>query len=71
MARMEGRTRTGRGRSSSIGGLGITFRANVWHHPMVALDRASTFAIFMWLDGSDGDVELVPLAVPFQVAVPA
>jgi ureidoglycolate lyase len=53
------------------GGLGITFRADVWHHPMVALDRPSTFAIYMWLDGSDGDVELVPLAAPFQVAVPA
>jgi ureidoglycolate lyase len=51
------------------GGLGITFRADVWHHPMAALDRPSTFAIVMWLDGSEGDQELVTLAAPFRVAV--
>lgn len=51
------------------GGLGITFRADVWHHPMAALDHPSTFAIFMWLDGSEGDVELVTLAAPFQVGI--
>ncbi len=49
------------------GGRGITFRADVWHHPMTVLDRPSTFAIVMWLDGSAGDTELVTLAAPFRV----
>lgn len=48
---------------------GITFRADVWHHPMAALDRPSTFAIFMWLDGGDGDTELVTLTAPFRVGI--
>lgn len=51
------------------GGRGITFRADIWHHPMAALDRPSTFGIMMWLDGTTGDQELVTLASPFRVAV--
>ena len=51
------------------GGYGITFHADVWHHPMAALDRPSTFAIFMWLDGSENDTELVTLAEPFRVGI--
>ena len=51
------------------GRYGITFRADVWHHPMSALDRAATFAVFMWLDGDAGDLELVTLPTPFRVAV--
>jgi ureidoglycolate lyase len=49
------------------GGKGITFRADVWHHPMTVLDRASAFAVMMWLDGSEDDTELVTLATPFRV----
>lgn len=51
------------------GGRGITLRADVWHHPMAALDRASTFAIVMWLDGSEGDQELMTLAARFRVEI--
>lgn len=51
------------------GSQGITFRADVWHHPMAALDRPSTFAIIMWLDGGEGDQELVTLAAPFRVGL--
>jgi ureidoglycolate lyase len=51
------------------GGRGITFGADVWHHPMAALDRPSAFGIMMWLDGTSGDQELVTLAAPFRVAV--
>jgi ureidoglycolate lyase len=51
------------------GRYGITFRADVWHHPMAVLDRPSTFAIVMWLDGSEGDTELVMLAAPFRVGI--
>lgn len=49
---------------------GITYAKNVWHHPMVVLDRPGHFAIFMWLDGSTQDEEFVPLPVPFQVTWP-
>ena len=51
------------------GGQGITFRADVWHHPMAALDRPSTFAIVMWLDGGEGDQEVLRLSAPFRVGV--
>ena len=29
-------------------GIGITYRAGTWHHPMIALDNAASFAIMMW-----------------------
>ncbi len=50
-------------------GVGITYRANVWHHPMMALDRKASFAVVMWRDGSDGDEEFVDLAGPLRVEV--
>lgn len=43
------------------GGTGITYRANVWHHPMTVLAPA-TFAIVMWADGTEGDEEFVDVA---------
>ena len=48
-------------------GIGITYRADVWHHPMMALDRAASFAVVMWRDGSDGDEEFVDLAEPLRI----
>jgi ureidoglycolate lyase len=50
-------------------GVGITYRANVWHHPMMALDRKASFAVVMWRDGSEGDEEFVDLAQPLRVEV--
>lgn len=50
-------------------GTGITYRANVWHHPMMALDRAARFAVLMWRDGSADDEEFVDLAKPLRVDV--
>ncbi len=50
-------------------GVGITYRANVWHHPMMALDRKASFAVVMWRDGSANDEEFVDLAQPLQVDV--
>lgn len=50
-------------------GTGITYRADVWHHPMMALDRKASFAVVMWRDGTDGDEEFVDLAEPLQVDV--
>lgn len=49
-------------------GQGITFGANVWHHPLTVFDRPGTFAIYMWLDGTTGDEEFFSLPQP--VAIP-
>ena len=49
---------------------GITFRADVWHHPLCVLDRPARFAIFMWLEaGSGTDEEFTTLAQPFTVSI--
>ncbi|MCF3932650.1 ureidoglycolate lyase [Acuticoccus sp. M5D2P5] len=40
---------------------GITYRANVWHHPMTVLSAPARFAITMWLDGTTGDEEFVDI----------
>jgi ureidoglycolate lyase len=47
-------------------GIGITYRANAWHHPMLALDRPGQFAILMWMSGG-GDDEFVDLGKPLTV----
>lgn len=48
-------------------GQGVTFNANVWHHPLTVLDRPGTFAILMWLVGGAGDEEFVDLDEPIIV----
>lgn len=45
-------------------GQGVTYGANVWHHPMAALDGPARFAVLIWEDGSMGDEEFVDVA-PF------
>lgn len=40
---------------------GITYRADVWHHPLTVLDAPATFAVLMWRDGSAGDEEFVDI----------
>lgn len=45
----------------------ITYHANVWHHPMVALDRPAQFAIWMWRSGGNDDEEFVDLSQPVTV----
>jgi ureidoglycolate lyase len=42
-------------------GQGITYRADVWHHPLTVLDAPASFAVFMWRDGSAGDEEFVDI----------
>jgi ureidoglycolate lyase len=49
-------------------GQGVTFGANVWHHPMTILDRPATFAVFMWLVKGAGDEEFVTLATPVTIS---
>lgn len=51
-------------------GTGITYHANVWHHPMMALDRAAQFAVWMWRSGGDDDEEFVDLDRPVYVQSP-
>jgi ureidoglycolate lyase len=45
---------------------GVTYGADVWHHPFTVLDRPGRFAVFMWKDGSPADDEFVAVA-PFEV----
>lgn len=45
---------------------GVTYGANVWHHPSTVFDRIARFAIFMWKDGTSDDDEFVQVA-PFTV----
>lgn len=49
-------------------GTGITYRANVWHHPMMALGRRAQFAVWMWRNGGEDDEEFVDLSQGIQVA---
>ena len=48
-------------------GQGVTYGADVWHHPSTVFDRTARFAIFMWKDGGAEDDEFVQVA-PFTVA---
>jgi ureidoglycolate lyase len=49
-------------------GHGVTYGANVWHHPLTILDRPASFAVFMWRDGSSGDEEFFTLPAPVTIA---
>lgn len=51
-------------------GQGITYRMNVWHHPMTVIDAPAAFAVFMWLDGGKGDEEFVDVTEPLSVVLP-
>ena len=50
-------------------GQGITFAADVWHHPLTVFDRPGTFAIYMWLDGTNGDEEFFTLRTPVPIDI--
>lgn len=45
---------------------GVTYGADVWHHPFTVIDRPARVAVFMWKDGSPTDDEFVSVA-PFEV----
>lgn len=68
--RADGRPDAGQARAFLAGlGQGVTYHANVWHHPMTVLDRPARFAVFMWLADDDKDTELATLDRPFTVGV--
>ncbi|MFZ4405892.1 MAG: ureidoglycolate lyase [Paracraurococcus sp.] len=48
---------------------GVTYGANVWHHPFTVLDREARFVIFMWRDGTSSDEEFVEVP-EFSVEIP-
>lgn len=43
---------------------GITYAADVWHHPICALDGPASFAVVMWKDDSQSDEEWATLPEP-------
>lgn len=49
-------------------GQGINLARGAWHHPVIALGRPADLLMLAWEDGSPGDCEVRPLAVPFEVA---
>ncbi len=49
--------------------VGVTYKANTWHHGLTTLDRPGRFAIFMWKDGTAADEEFVPVPA-FTVTIP-
>lgn len=51
------------------GDVGVTYHINVWHHPMVVLDRAARFAVVMFRDAGPRDEEFAPVPEPFLVAL--
>ena len=51
-------------------GQGVTYHADIWHHPMTVLDRPARFAVLMWLAHSNTDEEFVTLDAPFTVGLP-
>jgi len=51
------------------GDTGITYRINVWHHPLAVLDRPARFAVMMFRDGGPRDEEFVPVPEPFLVTL--
>jgi ureidoglycolate lyase len=50
-------------------GQGVTYRAGVWHHNILALDEPALFAVFMWQDGGARDEVFVPISQPISIAV--
>lgn len=49
-------------------GQGVTYGADVWHHPLTVLDAPGRFAVVMWRDGTATDEEFVSVT-PFDLAL--
>jgi ureidoglycolate lyase len=50
-------------------GQGVTYRAGVWHHNILALDEPALFAVLIWQDGGARDEVFVPVSQPISIAV--
>ncbi len=44
---------------------GLVYRPGVWHHPIIALNRRTSFLVQSWQNGAETDCEIV--AVPQRV----
>ena len=53
----------------SPGRQGVTYRAGVWHHGMVVLDRPARFAVLMWRRADGPDDEFADLSAPVELRV--
>ena len=51
----------------SPGTQGVTYRAGVWHHGMIALDRPAHFAVLMWRRREGSDDVFVDLPAPVEL----
>jgi ureidoglycolate lyase len=51
------------------GDTGINYRADIWHHPLSALERTGRFAILTFVDGTSADEQFVDL--PQEVLIEA
>jgi len=49
------------------GEVGISYRPGVWHHPMIPLDRVTSFWSWVFEDGTDADCEEVVLEPAIQL----
>jgi ureidoglycolate lyase len=49
------------------GRVGVTYKANTWHHGLTTLDKPGSFAVFMWKAGAQ-DEEFVPVE-PFTIKI--
>ena len=45
---------------------GVSYKPNTWHSGLNVFDQPARLTVFMWLDGSPADEEIVPVA-PFIV----
>jgi ureidoglycolate lyase len=49
---------------------GISYRPGIWHHPLVAMDKPSSFACLVWEDGTASDCEVLDLSPPLTIQLP-
>jgi ureidoglycolate lyase len=49
-------------------GQGVSYRRNVWHHGMTALDPGAQFVVLMATAGHPDDDVFLDLATPFEVS---
>jgi ureidoglycolate lyase len=52
-------------------GLGINYRRDVWHHPILALDGPADFAMLAWEDGSALDCVEYTLSETVRITAPS
>ena len=50
--------------------IGISYNADVWHHPMTVLDSPAIFATVMFNDGGPDDEEFVELSADLVIDLP-